>query len=120
VRPGGATLTPGLYFDARNYRQPDVLVYRREAVGHRWAGPADTLLAVEIVSPGSISTDRVAKPAQYAAAGIPYYWRIELDPLVLVAHVLDGDSYRVAGTFTDEVVLAEPVSLRFRLSDLLP
>lgn len=38
------------------------------------------LLVVEIVSPSTRTTDRKFKPALYAAAGIPSYWRLELEP----------------------------------------
>jgi hypothetical protein len=33
---------------------------------------------VEIVSPSTVSIDRAVKPAMYAEAGIPVYWRVEL------------------------------------------
>src|ERR1044072_8348809 len=47
-------------------------------------------LAVEIVSPTSQSMDRITKPALYARAGIPYYWRIETDGGITVhAHKID-------------------------------
>jgi Putative restriction endonuclease len=35
------------------------------------------LLVAEVVSPGSETTDRVLKPAQYATAGIQFHWRVE-------------------------------------------
>ena len=109
----------GVHFDVRNYRQPDVVVYDAAASARDRIEPADVHLAVEIMSPGSVSTDRVTKPAQYAAAGIPYFWRLELDPLVLVVHVLAGDVYREVARFDDLVVLDEPVALTFRLATLL-
>lgn len=49
------------------------------------------------MGPSSVSNDRVTKPAQYAAAGIPYYWRIEADPPLLVQHVLEDGVYREVG-----------------------
>jgi Uma2 family endonuclease len=116
LRVAGAA---GVYFDLHNYRQPDVAVYRRSALSGRRLGVEDVLLAVEIMSPTSVSTDRVAKPAQYAAAGIVGFWRLELDPLVLIVHELDGDVYREVARFADEVVVDEPVPLRFRLADLM-
>jgi Uma2 family endonuclease len=115
-----AAQAPGVYFDRRNYRQPDVVVYRREAATAERLWAADCLLVVELVSPSSVSNDTVAKPAQYAAAGIPHYWRVHRDPLLLVAHDLDGVVYREVGRFDDAVELAEPVPLQFRLTDLLP
>jgi len=39
----------------------------------------DVLLVSEIMSPGSITTDRKDKPAEYAEARIPHFWRIEFD-----------------------------------------
>ena len=110
---------PGVHFDRRNYRQPDVVVYDAAALARDRIEPPDVRLAVEIMSPGSVSTDRVAKPAQYAAAGIPHFWRLELDPLVLVVHVLVGDVYREVARFDDAVEVDEPVAVRFHLSSLL-
>jgi len=77
---------------------PDIVV------GARWPShdslnfwPADVRLVVEVMSPGSVFTDRVSKPAQFASAGIPAFWRVELNgpgtPLVVV-HALHGDVYR--------------------------
>ncbi len=109
----------GLRFDDRNYRVPDLQVIRRSALGQDLAAPGDVLLAVEVMSPRSVSTDRVAKPAQYAAAGLPYYWRPELGDPVLVTHAFDGEVYRETGRFTGEVVVDEPVALQFPLDRLL-
>lgn len=35
---------------------------------------------IEIISPGSRRIDRVIKRAEYADAGIPRYWIVDLDP----------------------------------------
>jgi Uma2 family endonuclease len=110
----------GMYFDRRNYRHPDVMVFSRSGARDKGRVEAsDVLLAVEVVGPSSVSTDRIAKPAQYAAAGIAHYWRLELDPLVLVTHELAGGAYRETRRFEDDVVLDHPVPLRFRLGQLL-
>lgn len=37
------------------------------------------VLAVEVVSPSSRRMDRFLKPQMYAEAGVPAYWRVELD-----------------------------------------
>jgi Uma2 family endonuclease len=113
---------PGLYYDPRNYRIPDVVVFPRSVLTrpHPRLGPADVVVAIELTSPGSLRTDRVLKPAEYAAAGIPHFWRLELDGPLLVTHLLDGTGYREAGRFTGEVALDVPVPVRFRLSELLP
>ena len=114
-------LAPGaVEFDVRNWRSPDLLVVRREALQRKYAAPGEALLALEVMSPSSISTDRIAKPAQYASAGIPHFWRYEPTAQVLVTHELADDVYRETARFTDEVRVEAPVPLRFRLADLLP
>lgn len=110
----------GMYFDRRNYRHPDVAVFSRTAARAKGRIEAsDVVLAVEVVSPSSVSTDRIAKPAQYAAAGIAHYWRLELDPLLLVVHELADRTYRETARFDDVVAVQQPVPLRFPLSALL-
>ncbi len=113
-------LAPGaVEFDVRNWRSADLLVIRREALRHKYAAPGEALLAMEVMSPSSVSTDRIGKPAQYAAAGIPHFWRFEPETQVFVTHELVGDVYRETSRFTDEVVVDVPVPLRFRLAALL-
>ena len=57
---------------------PDVLVVRgRGDVKVHEA--ADALLVVEVLSPSSVSIDRVLKPHLYAAAGVPWFLRVEPD-----------------------------------------
>jgi Uma2 family endonuclease len=121
VLPAGwESVAPGaLELDVRNWRAPDLVVVDRAGLTRRYAAPTDTLLAVEVMSPSSISTDRLVKPEQYARAGIPHFWRIELQPAVLVTHVLDGRVYRETARFTDDIALDDPVRIRFRLDDLL-
>ncbi|GEB49626.1 hypothetical protein SCA03_21770 [Streptomyces cacaoi] len=66
--------------DERNVRKPDIIVYdptgldlsRVECVPVK-----NVALAVEVVSPGSRSDDRILKPALFAQAKVPYYWRVE-------------------------------------------
>jgi Uma2 family endonuclease len=61
-------------------RSPDVVV-RRTSGGVRvvWIDPADVLLTIEIVSPGSVVLGRHLKPVEYAQAGVPHFWRVERD-----------------------------------------
>jgi Uma2 family endonuclease len=117
-----AVSSPGsVEFDIHNWRHPDVVVVRRECLRtQKWPHPGDALLAVEVMSPTSRGRDRVSKPAQYAAAGIPYYWRYEPEVPLLVTHALAGGVYRETDRFDDVVAVSEPVELSFRLADLLP
>jgi Uma2 family endonuclease len=66
-----------------NFRRPDGIVYRRvEEPRGRWKTKptfADTLLAVEVVSPGSVTADCIDKRAEYTTLGIEQYWIVKLD-----------------------------------------
>jgi len=101
----------GVIFDSRNYREPDVAVVRSAALAGKQIAPSDVLLAVEVMSPSSIANDRVAKPAQYSAAGIQHFWRIEQDPPLLVRHVLTDGVYREVGRSRGLVDVTEPVAV---------
>lgn len=59
-------------------RRPDVVLYRGLDDGERLR-PEHAQLIIEIVSPGSQTTDEVDKPGEYAKAGIPHYWIVRLD-----------------------------------------
>jgi Uma2 family endonuclease len=91
---------------------PDVLVGKTAALkSGRAVHPADVLLAVEIVSPGSRSMDRVRKPRLYAQAGIGCFWRIEQEPeLTVHTYVLDlsTGTYLPTGPFTEVVEVERP------------
>ena len=54
---------------------------------------SDVVLVVEFVSPGSRRMDYKIKRSEYADAGIPHYWIIDVNKGVsLVACELTGDS----------------------------
>jgi Uma2 family endonuclease len=88
-------------------RKPDVFVVPRDVARAAISGKvrtyyaADLLLVVEVISPrsGSEQVDRVRKVAEYARAGIPVYWIVDLEPEVKVTiltlhggeYVLDAD-----------------------------
>ncbi|WP_045745209.1 MULTISPECIES: Uma2 family endonuclease [Actinoplanes] len=71
---------------------PDVMVLRPRVSGSIWVSPAEVALVVEVEAEGTRSYDRFLKPAVYAAADIPAFWRVELTaagPVVRV-YALDG------------------------------
>ncbi|WP_256103869.1 Uma2 family endonuclease [Streptomyces sp. ODS05-4] len=80
---GGADWNADTDFDVRlsdvplTNRRPDVAVYRADTIDVTPTRPEHVVLVVEVVSPGSETTDRVVKVDQYAKAGIPFYWRVE-------------------------------------------
>jgi Uma2 family endonuclease len=82
---------------------PDVVVVAAEAIDETTTRiPSDSVLAVvEVVSPSTISIDRAIKPAMYAEAAIPVYWRIELqDTPRIVVSTLGRGRYVTRATLT--------------------
>ena len=110
-------------------RIPDLVVIPREAVDRqrRQGGllhASEVTLAVEVISPGSRRLDTIVKRDEYADAGIPHYWVVDLgepdDRPQLTAHHLAGefgyaDAGPVAGTFT----VTEPFPVRVDLDALV-
>ncbi|MDP9799101.1 Uma2 family endonuclease [Catenuloplanes nepalensis] len=104
---------------------PDVLVITADAAQHRsrMYEPHEIALAVEIVSPTSMAIDRVLKPNLYAEAGIPHYWRIEIEDgkILILTHALDlVGSYRETGRHADQLKIDEPWSIDIPVSRLMP
>ncbi|MFB9239013.1 Uma2 family endonuclease [Plantactinospora siamensis] len=109
-------------------RQPDVLLCRADADGDRWyLHPDEVVLAVEIVSPGSRRMDRFTKLTEYAAAGIPCYWRIEQDPPHVYAYRLSDQlnavgepQYELVTEGADVIELTEPFELKLPIAEITP
>ena len=88
-----------------HFRRPDVIVYRcLDADRGKWGRKpyaSDCVIALEIVSEDSVTTDIRDKRAEYAAAGIPHYWIVRMTendgPAICVERfllTLDGDYIR--------------------------
>lgn len=107
-------------------RRPDVVVVRREAAERidRKGGvlrASDVVLAVETLSPSSRRLDVRVKRGEYADAGIPHYWVVDLDaPVSLIAHHLAGElGYMEAGAATGVFRTSEPFPFEIDLDMLL-
>jgi Uma2 family endonuclease len=119
--PRDLTAVPGvdvvIESDPLTIRAPDVIVVRTELVDADAARctAADVLLAVEILSTGTRRVDRVLKFSEYAEAGIPQYWIVDLDdPTSLLAYVLVDGNYELSGEHTGAATLdvaGHPVSI---------
>lgn len=64
--------------------QPDVFVVPpvigpRHERKPKWSDVKQLVLAVEIISPSSVKTDRIRKREHYMNAGVPDYWVVDLD-----------------------------------------
>lgn len=102
---------------------PDVLVTTADASAtnpNKYL-PHQVVLAIEIVSRSSRVMDRITKPALYAQAGIPFYWRIETkEPVSVLTYQLDPGTgvYQPTGTFTDVISLDEPWPISLPVASL--
>jgi Uma2 family endonuclease len=126
---GGTEWNADTDFDVRlqdvplNNRRPDITVYRADTIDRTPTRPEHVLLVVEVVSPGSETTDRVVKADQYARAGIAFYWRVEQAatgaPLVHT-YLLDPavGRYRQADVFTGKITISAPFPMDLDLTRL--
>nr|WP_239098386.1 Uma2 family endonuclease [Micromonospora qiuiae] len=123
-----ATQAVGVALSHNTSRQPDVLLCRAGLASDRSRlRPADVVLAVEVVSPGTRRVDRFAKPGEYAAAGIPFYWRVEQNPVHLYAYRL-GDRIGPGGERQYELVvdsaelieLSDPFDIKLPITEITP
>jgi Uma2 family endonuclease len=110
-------MSVGLGDEPPTVRIPDVLVARAAATKpdtHRFA-PNDLALVVEILSDGTRRIDRVLKFAEYAEAGIPQYWIVDIaEPPTLLAYSLVDGAYELSTEASGRTVLdvaGHPVEL---------
>ena len=110
-------------------RAPDLVVVPRAALERvRSKGgllrAADVILAVEIISPGSRRLDTMVKRDEYADAGIPHYWIVDLgepgEHITLTAHHLAGEfGYADASPVDGVFAATEPFPVRIDLDALV-
>jgi Uma2 family endonuclease len=102
-------------------RRPDVVVYDVSIPDEEMLRPQHCVLVVEVMSPGSVTSDQTDKPAEYAAAGIRHYWRVEHDVpesrLSVFSYRLDPTTgtYASAGVHTGKMIVTDPVSVTIDL-----
>lgn len=107
-------------------RRPDLVVVHRDALARTEDSGGllvarDVLIAVEIISPGSRRMDTVVKRSEYADAGIPYYWILDLErPVSLLScHLAGTFGYQDSGDVTEIFESTEPLVLRVELASLV-
>lgn len=113
----------GVHVGLRRLYVPDlVVVYRDTAFHDNGYDPGGVLLAVEVVSPSSMTLDRITKPAVYAEQGIPFYWRIEPEPRLFCYHLDPAvGSYAVNRELApgEKADLTEPWPLTLDMTELV-
>lgn len=80
-------------------------------------GPPD--LVVEVISPSTAARDRSQKLRAYYQAGVPWYWLVEGDTLLITEYRHTADGYLVNQTpaATDEFAPVLFPGLTFRMAD---
>ncbi len=110
-------------------RRPDLVVVTRAGLARRREEggvlrASEVVLAVEVVSTGSERMDRTIKRDEYADAGIPHYWVVDLgepgDRITLTAHHLAGEfGYADAGPVDGVFAATAPFPVRIELDALV-
>jgi Uma2 family endonuclease len=107
-------------------RRPDLMVVPTTAIDRRELEGGllradEVVLAVEIVSVGSERTDRTIKHSEYADAGIPHYWIVDIEPrpALTACHRAGEFGYVDAPAVTGVFAAEEPFRVRLELDQLL-
>lgn len=107
-------------------RRPDLVVVGRAARQRvRLDGgvlrASDVVVVIEVLSPGSRRTDHVHKRGEYADAGIPHYWIVDIEqPASLLACHLAGEfGYADQGPLTGRFVTTAPLPIEIDLDALV-
>jgi len=103
--------------------EPDVLAVSRAVVtsGSLVFQPSDVHLAIEVVSPGTMTKDRTLRPAQYASAGIKCFWRVENEDNAMVVYtfeLLPEGGYAPTGVFRGRVKVDRPFPIDIDLPEV--
>ncbi|WP_219416379.1 Uma2 family endonuclease [Pseudonocardia nigra] len=132
--PAGVEVIPDMDVDLElapsdapgTVRRPDLVVVQQDArLRVRRDGgvirASEVLVVVELLSPGSRRTDYVHKRGEYADAGIPHYWIVDIaEPVSLLACHLAGEfGYADGGTVTGTFTATAPFPVEIDLDALL-
>lgn len=89
-------------------RVPDVLVTDTHIADANPAQchPSAVHLVIEVLSEGSVRTDRVTKFSEYAEVGIKQYWIVDLTaPTTLTRYQLIDEDYELLGEHTGKLTV---------------
>jgi Uma2 family endonuclease len=116
----------GVMVSSKDTFEPDVLLLRQPRPGaldnkRHYMSPEEVAIVVEVVSPGTGQRDRYLKPGGYAEAGIPYFWRIEQQPMrVLAFRLADDGMYELMAESTRMLELHEPFEIKLPIAEITP
>lgn len=78
-------------------REPDLFVLPPTEVPKAKGVPLEVrpALVVEVISPSTRTIDLKEKAEDYALAGVPEYWAVDMEKGELLVHGLEGERYKV-------------------------
>jgi Uma2 family endonuclease len=88
--------------------QPDLIVVCKPDQIRRTHIEGAPTMVIEILSESTALYDRTRKLSLYARNGIKEVWLVTPYPSLVEVLLLDGESYRVAGTYTKTDTLSSP------------
>lgn len=104
-------------------RQPDLIMLHKSRMSllskRGIEGPPD--LVAEVLSPSSVKRDREDKRRSYAHYGVPEYWIIDMNNVLLEQYVLEDGVYRLAEVYTDDASVRsdKAACLRFTMKRIM-
>ncbi|MBY8870976.1 Uma2 family endonuclease [Micromonospora sp. PLK6-60] len=102
---------------------PDIVILKVAGGGRTTMDIGHAVLLGEIVSPGNRRKDVIDRPREYAAAGVPYFLRVDLRnrvPTIALFELTDGEYLPVAAAAAGtSFVMREPFEFRIDPADLL-
>jgi Uma2 family endonuclease len=115
---------PGVEMSRLQYRIPDLVVVRIDAIGiEDKSVKRPPVLAIEVASPSTAMYDRNRKKDVYAGFGIASYWIVtpSLDKPRLVAYELDRGGYSEVADVSgeQEFTASRPFAVRIVPSELV-
>ncbi|MEU8024946.1 Uma2 family endonuclease [Micromonospora haikouensis] len=102
---------------------PDIAVLRASGGGRTTMKISDAVLLGEVVSPGNRRKDVIDRPREYAAAGVPFFLRVDLRnrvPTLALYELVDGE-YRplAAAAAGSTFTMSRPFEFTVDPADLL-
>ena len=104
-------------FDEFNVRRPDIIFVAKARL-HLIKGhgiPIIPDLCVEVLSPGSATTDQTEKFALYARSGVPHYWIVDPKGHTFEAYKLVGKKYVRKASGREGTTVTAPPFMKLKI-----
>lgn len=102
---------------------PDIAVMRKSGAGEAAVDISDAEMLVEIASRRNRKKDVIDRPTEYAAAGVPWFMRVEFRnrvPAIVLYRLVDGEYQPVRAEAAGTIfVMTEPFEFSIDPADLL-